>query len=108
MDTDNITYWLPSWWGWIDNWAQCRTCLRYNHSPCVSCEIPPGMLGLVQLVGGGTAAVAGNLRGNATIASHQQAVAASRMVRPRNVNIQLNKQNELIKKRLRRQSRNQY
>jgi hypothetical protein len=72
-----VDYWLPEWWGWIDNWDTCSTCLAYNGSPCTSCEIPPGMLALACLVGGGTATVAGNLRGNATIASAQQAHAAA-------------------------------
>lgn len=87
-----VDYWLPSWWGWIDNWDRCSTCLAYNGSPCAGCEIPPGMLGLVQLVGGGTAAVAGNLRGNATIASQQQAQAASRVSGHQAVNAQIQRQ----------------
>lgn len=72
-------YWLPEWWGWMQDWSKCITCLEYNHSPCLSCEIPPGMLGLACLVGGGTAAGAGQLRGNVTIASHPQAEAAARV-----------------------------
>ena len=89
-----VDYWLPTWWGWIDNWDQCSTCLAYNGSPCAGCEIPPGMLGLVQLVGGGTAAVAGNLRGNATIVNQQQAQAAARLpgVSSQQVNAQVNRQ----------------
>jgi len=59
---EDPTYWLPAWWGWMDNWDQCSTCIAQNGSPCVSCEIPPGMLGLACLVGGGTADVAGNIR----------------------------------------------
>lgn len=73
------TYWLPSWWSWIEDWSRCRACLEYNHAPCVSCEIPPGMLGLACLVGGGTVAVAGSLRGNQTLATETQAHAAARM-----------------------------
>lgn len=72
-------YWLPSWWGWIEDWSRCRTCLEYNHVPCASCEIPPGMLDLACFVAGGTATVAGNLRGNVTIATAQQAQAAAQM-----------------------------
>lgn len=72
-------YWLPSWWGWIDRWDRCQTCLAYNGTSCAGCEIPPGLLGLAQLVGGGTATVAGNLRGNATIRNQQQARAAGRV-----------------------------
>ena len=93
-----VDYWLPSWWGWMDNWDQCSTCIQMNGSPCASCEIPPGMLGLACLVGGGTAAVAGNLRGNATIASQHQAEAAARVpeVSPTQVNIQVKKQNQKL------------
>lgn len=93
-----VDYWLPSWWGWIENWDQCSTCIQYNGSPCAGCEIPPGMLGLACLVGGGTAAVAGNLRGNATIASQQQAQAAGRVpgVSRQEVNIQVNQQAEKL------------
>jgi hypothetical protein len=102
-----VDYWLPAWWGWIENWDQCSTCLAYNGSPCASCEIPPGMLGLVQLVGGGTAAVAGNLRGNATIASQQQAQAAGRVpgVSRQQVNIQVEQQNAQLN-RIQEQQRN--
>ncbi|SEO70790.1 hypothetical protein SAMN05216388_101763 [Halorientalis persicus] len=42
-------------------------------------EIPPGMLAMAQLVGGGTALVCGNLRGNTAITSQRQAQAAGRM-----------------------------
>lgn len=41
-------------------------------------DIPPGMLAMAQLVGGGTATVSGNLRGNVAIHSQAQATAASR------------------------------
>jgi len=101
-----VNYWLPTWWGWIDNWSDCRTCLAYNGSPCASCEIPPGMLGIVQLVGGGTATVAGNIRGNATIATQRQAQAATRVpdVSERDVVNQINVQVE-ASKRQRRQLR---
>jgi len=91
-DDDQPTYWLPQWWGWMDNWDQCSTCLAQNGTPCVSCEIPPGLLGLVQLVGGGTAAVAGNLRGNATIVNQRQAQAAARVTSAQEVNVQLDRQ----------------
>lgn len=74
-------YWLPTWWDWIEDWSRCRACLEYNHVPCTSCEIPPGMLGLACLVGGGTAVIGGNLRGNQTIATGQQAQAAAQMNR---------------------------
>lgn len=93
---DQMDYWLPSWWGWIDSWSRCRTCLKYNGSPCASCELPPGLLGIVCLVGGGTEVVAGNMRGNVSIANQQQAAAASRMDRghpasqKRQININVN------------------
>lgn len=86
------TYWLPPWWNWIDNWDRCRTCLAYNGTPCASCAIPPGLLAMAQLVGGGTATVAGNLRGNATIASARQARAATRQHGTGRVSEQLHRQ----------------
>ena len=73
-------YWLPEWWNWIENWYGCVNCLEYFHKPCVSCEIPPGVLGLAQLVGGGSVSVAGNARGNIPVASQEQARAVERMV----------------------------
>lgn len=99
-----VDYWLPTWWGWIDHWDRCRTCIQYNGSPCASCEIPPGMLGLACLVGGGTAAVAGNIRGNATIASQQQAQAAARVpgVSAQQVNVELNRQQVELNQRQKR------
>ena len=42
-------------------------------------EIPPGMLAVACLNGGGTATVCGNLRGNTAIASARQAQAVQRM-----------------------------
>lgn len=41
-------------------------------------DIPPGMLALAQLVGGGTATVAGNLRGNVVVESAAQYQGAIR------------------------------
>jgi len=76
-DSSNPTYWIPSWWDWMSNWSDCATCLQYNGTPCASCEIPPGLLALAQLVGGGTATVAGSMRGNCGIANAQQAQAAA-------------------------------
>jgi hypothetical protein len=67
------------------------------------------MLGLACLVGGGTAAVAGNIRGNATIASQQQAQAAARVpgVSRQQVNIQVNQQNQKLNRmQERKQNRN--
>jgi len=75
MSDDPPTYWLPSWWDWTD----CAACLRYNHTPCASCEIPPGVLAMVQLVGGGVATVAGAPRGNTAVTSQRQARAVERM-----------------------------
>jgi hypothetical protein len=66
------------------------------------------MLGLACLVGGGTAAVAGNLRGNATIASQQQAEAAARVpgVSAQQVNVQIEQQNSQLDQLRERQNRN--
>jgi len=102
---EDPTYWLPAWWGWLDNWDQCSTCIAQNESPCVSCEIPPGLLGLACLVGGGTAAVAGNIRGNAAIASQQQAQAAARVpgVSRQQVNVQLDRQQVELNQRKKRE-----
>lgn len=86
---DRPTYWLPKWWDWIEDWSDCRSCLRQFGTPCVSCKIPPGLLGIACLVGGGTATVAGNLRGNQTITSPQQARAAQRAT---SQNVQVNVQ----------------
>ena len=85
-------YWLPSWWNWMQDWSDCAICLEYNHTPCASCELPPGLLGLVCLVGGGTATVAGTMRGNVGIESAQQARAAARVSGPELVNQQLQRQ----------------
>lgn len=75
MSDDAPTYWLPPWWDWTD----CAACLKYNHSPCVSCEIPPGVLAMAQLVGGGVATIAGAPRGNTAVTSQRQARAVERM-----------------------------
>jgi len=77
--TVDAQYWLPEWWDWFERWGECFTCLKYMHTPCASCEVPPGLLALAQLVGGGTEIVAGNHRGNATIRSRKQAEAAARV-----------------------------
>lgn len=74
----NPTYWLPSWWGWTD----CMACLKYNKTMCTSCEIPPGLLAMACLVGGGVATVAGSKRGNIAVGSARQAAAANRMPGP--------------------------
>lgn len=91
-----VDYWLPTWWSWIDNWHCCQTCLEYNGTPCASCQIPPGMLGMVQLVGGGIAEVAGNLRGNAMIATERQANAAARVSSAGRVDQQLRRQQRAL------------
>lgn len=91
-----MNYWLPTWWNWIEDWSRCRACLEYNHAPCASCEIPPGMLGLACLVGGGTAAIAGQMRGNITITSHPQAEATARIHDAGVVNRQLQRQKRQI------------
>ena len=72
-------YWLPWWWNWMSDWGDCVTCMEWFGTPCASCEIPPGLLAMAQLVGGGTATVAGNCRGNQSIASARQLRAAGRM-----------------------------
>lgn len=89
-------YWLPSWWGWMQDWSKCTTCLKYNHTPCMSCEIPPGLIGLACLVGGGTVAVAGIMRGNVGIHNQQQAQAAARVSSAEKVNRQLQRQQHTI------------
>lgn len=70
-------YWLPSWWDWMSRPAD---------------EIPPGLLALACLVGGGTAVVAGSMRGNTAIASARQAQAAARQHGAAAVNRQLDRQ----------------
>ena len=85
-------YWLPSWWDWMQDWSDCIACMKYNHSRRLSCEIPPGLLGLAQLVGGGTAAVAGRMSGNVGIASARQAKAAARVSGAEAVNKQIQRQ----------------
>jgi len=82
------TYWLPKWWDAVSDWEKCRTCIRRNGSPCVSCEVPPGLLAMAQLVGGGVATVAGNMRGNQTITSQRQAQAAARVPGPSTIDVQ--------------------
>lgn len=96
-ESERVTprYWLPEWWEWMSDWSQCITCLKYNHSSCVSCEIPPGFLGLAQLVGGGTATVAGIMRGNVGIHNQKQAQAATRVSCTEKVNRQLHRQHQI-------------
>lgn len=93
---DEPLYWLPEWWDWMEDWSQCLTCLEYNHTPCTSCEIPPGLIALACLVGGGTATIAGAMRGNVGIHSHQQAKAAARVSSIEAVNQQLDRQQRQI------------
>ena len=76
MSTDEPYYWLPEWWGWMEDWSSCIACMQYNHSRCLSCEIPPGLMALACLVGGGTAVATGGMRGNVGIANQRQARAA--------------------------------
>lgn len=57
----DTTYWIPAWWNWMDRWGKCITCLEYNHSPCLSCEIPSEIIGIVCLVDGGTTTKVGNM-----------------------------------------------
>lgn len=98
-DPREVTFWLPTWWDWHQNWDECQTCIQYNGAPCASCEIPPGLLALGCLVGGGTAVVGGSIRGNATIASQRQANAAARQHSVEQVNVQLDAQqvNEVVR-----------
>lgn len=88
-------YWLPSWWGWVEDWGRCITCLEHNHTPCVSCEIPPGLIGLACLVGGGTATITGTMRGNVGIVNQRQAQAAARVSSAEKVNRQLQRQQQI-------------
>lgn len=66
--------------------------MQYNYSRCISCEIPPGLLAMAQLVGGGTTVVGGSMRGNVGIVSDRQAQAAARQHGVEPVNRQLNRQ----------------
>lgn len=59
-------------------WCENRYAAKVWKPDDPSDEIPPGMLAIAQLNGGGTATVAGSLRGNTTIASNAQAQAAAR------------------------------
>jgi len=61
-------------------WCEARyKATVYSPGPDVRDEIPPGMLAVAQLVGGGTTTVCGNLRGNTAITSQKQAQAVQRM-----------------------------
>lgn len=60
-----MTYFWPSWFDWVDGWDPGD-------------DIPPGMLALACLVGGGTTVVGGSLRGNTAITSDRQMAAACR------------------------------
>lgn len=60
------------------SWCGERYGARVLHRRDVRDDVPPGMLALAQLNGGGTATVAGNLRGNVAIHSQAQAAAARR------------------------------
>lgn len=88
-------YWLPEWWDWIEDWSECLTCLQYNHSRCISCEIPPGLLAMAQLVGGGVATVGGSMRGNCGIVNAHQAQCAARQHGVEPVNRQLDRQRQI-------------
>lgn len=88
-------YWLPRWWGWIDqDWSRCQACLEYNHTTCISCEVPPGLLAIVCLNGGGTATVAGAMRGNVGIETPHQACAAAQVSGSKAVEEQLHRQQQ--------------
>jgi len=100
------TYWLPKWWSAVSDWSDCRTCMAYNGSPCASCEVPPGLLAMAQLVGGGVATVAGNARGNQTITSQRQAQAAARVPTSSTANVQASIEKSKAKKLQRRLERN--
>lgn len=107
MSDTEPRYWLPEWWGWMQDWSGCIACMRYNHSRCMSCEIPPGLLAMAQLVGGGTATVAGEMRGNVGIENQRQAKAAARVSSAQEVNIQLDRQQaEKAKQLKQRQAQN--
>lgn len=94
MNNDPL-YWLPQWWGWIDqDWSRCQACLEYNHGTCISCEVPPGLLAIACLNGGGTTTVAGVMRGNVGIETAQQARAASLVSDRQAVNNQLRRQQQ--------------
>lgn len=71
-------FWLPEWWDWED-WSDCSACLEQFGAKCPSCEVPPGYLAILCLVGGGTTVAAGAMRGNVALRSAQQARAASRV-----------------------------
>lgn len=103
---DVPTYWLPKWWDAVSDWSDCRTCMAYNGSPCASCEVPPGLLAMAQLVGGGVATVAGNARGNQTIVDQRQAQAAARVPTSSTANVQASIEKSKAKKLQRRLERN--
>lgn len=94
-ERESPQYWLPTWWNWMQDWGQCIECIEHNHIPCTSCEIPPGLLGIACLVGGGTAAVAGNMRGNVGIVNQCQAKAAARVSSAEKVNRQIQRQRQI-------------
>lgn len=80
-------YWLPYWWDTISDWSDCAACLEYFGTPCTGCEVPPGLLAIACLVGGGTTTVAGNCRGNQTIIGTRQTRAVERMTGLNNVQV---------------------
>lgn len=75
-------FWLPTWWSWMSDWSGCLPCMQQFGTVCPSCEVPPGLIAIACLVGGGTTTVTGNLRGNQAIATARQAQAAARMAQP--------------------------
>ena len=85
----------------MEDWSRCIACLEYNHSTCLSCEIPPGVMAMAQLVGGGTATIAGTMRGNVGIANQKQARAASRVSGTQAVDRQLQRQQQMKRKQQR-------
>jgi len=87
-------FFLPEWW----DYAACIHCMRHNLGMCASCEIPPGLLGLAQLVGGGTVAIGGSMTGNVGIALETQAVAAARQHGVDVVSHQLERQSTAVER----------
>lgn len=104
MTMSEPRYFLPAWWDWMSRWGDCLPCLRFGRR-CPSCEIPPGVMALAQLVGGGTAVVSGSMHGNAGIHTARQATAAARQHGSEQVAQQLDFQvQESADKRLTRQA----